>query len=188
MTGKDARREQILTAAIRLFAEREYHNVQMDEIAVSAAVAKGTLYNHFHSKDALYFEAIRSRLDRLIGLLQQAYPGRREPWRNLRSFLLHWQAFMVREAQFFCLWREALCRNHRPEIVEMHERLRAILREILEQGVKARAFRRVDPDDTATMILGLLDHRAAALIKAGRSGRDPAPILDLLRRGLEVAK
>ena len=35
MTGKDARREQILTAAIRLFAEREYHNVQMDEIAVS---------------------------------------------------------------------------------------------------------------------------------------------------------
>jgi AcrR family transcriptional regulator len=188
MTGKDQRRERILQAATQLFAERDFHAVQMDEIAERADVAKGTLYNHFRSKEELHIEAIRTRLDRLLGLLEKTYPGRREPWRNLRSFLLHWQAFMIREPAFFCVWREALCRNHAPEIHEMQTRVRRILCQILEQGKDAGAFRAVDVEPTAAMILGMLDHRVAWMSAAGRAERDPALIVDLLQHGLGAAK
>ena len=46
-----ATRAAIIQAAERLFAERAYEAVTVDEIAAAADVAKGTVYNHFPSKE-----------------------------------------------------------------------------------------------------------------------------------------
>lgn len=48
---REATRETIIHAAERLFSERAYDGVTVDEIAATADVAKGTLYNHFASKE-----------------------------------------------------------------------------------------------------------------------------------------
>jgi AcrR family transcriptional regulator len=48
-----ARREQILEAAARLFAEKGFHRTTTREIADAADVSEGTLYNYFESKEAL---------------------------------------------------------------------------------------------------------------------------------------
>ena len=47
-----ARRAQILQAAVRSFAQRGIH-VSVDEICVEAGVSKGALYGYFPSKDAI---------------------------------------------------------------------------------------------------------------------------------------
>lgn len=47
-------RAAILTAAEALFAARGVEAVSIDEIAAAADLAKGTLYNHFADKDALF--------------------------------------------------------------------------------------------------------------------------------------
>lgn len=47
------RREQLLDAAARVFAQRGYSNAQMDEIAAAADTSKGGLYFHFPTKEAL---------------------------------------------------------------------------------------------------------------------------------------
>jgi AcrR family transcriptional regulator len=44
------RRQDILNAALILFENRGYSETSMEEIAASADVARGTLYNHFESK------------------------------------------------------------------------------------------------------------------------------------------
>lgn len=48
------RRTQILEAAARTFAEHGYEGTRMDDVAKEAAVAKGLIYKHFPSKDALF--------------------------------------------------------------------------------------------------------------------------------------
>ena len=48
------RRELILSAAGRLFGDRGYAQVTLDEIAAEANVTKPMLYRHFDSKKALY--------------------------------------------------------------------------------------------------------------------------------------
>jgi AcrR family transcriptional regulator len=53
-TAEPAKAQRIIDAAIQLFAERPYHEVRMDDIALRAKVAKGTLYLHFKDKEALY--------------------------------------------------------------------------------------------------------------------------------------
>lgn len=47
------RREQILDAAVKVFAERGFHRSTIRDIARAAGVADGTIYNYFENKTAL---------------------------------------------------------------------------------------------------------------------------------------
>jgi TetR/AcrR family transcriptional repressor of mexJK operon len=50
-------RKRLLDAACEAFREEGYQ-VSIDRIAARARVARQTLYNHFHSKDALFVEVV----------------------------------------------------------------------------------------------------------------------------------
>lgn len=65
----DLTRKQILSAAQILFTERGYDNTSIDDVAKKADIAKGTLYYHFDSKEAV---AIALRVDSFVGTLQNA--------------------------------------------------------------------------------------------------------------------
>lgn len=55
----DARREQILDCAVRLFGERPYASVSTTEIAAQAGVARGLLNHYFGTKRDLYLQVVR---------------------------------------------------------------------------------------------------------------------------------
>lgn len=55
------RSQQILDAALAVFAERGYAAARMDDIALRSGLSKGGLYAHFSSKDEV-FEALLSRV------------------------------------------------------------------------------------------------------------------------------
>jgi len=57
-----ARREQIVGAATRVFAEKGFHRATTREVARAAGVSEGTIYNYFEDKDALLL-AILDRLN-----------------------------------------------------------------------------------------------------------------------------
>ncbi len=56
----DARREQILDCAVRLFGERPYPAVSTTDIARAAGVARGLLNHYFGTKRDLYLEVVRT--------------------------------------------------------------------------------------------------------------------------------
>jgi AcrR family transcriptional regulator len=56
----DQRRRQILSAARRLFNERHYGAVSLDEIAAEAGVARGLINHYFGTKRDLYVEVVRA--------------------------------------------------------------------------------------------------------------------------------
>ena len=53
-----ARREQILEAATRVFAEKGFRRATTREVAREAGVSEGTIYNYFEDKDALLIAII----------------------------------------------------------------------------------------------------------------------------------
>lgn len=59
----ESRREQIVTAAVRLFSERGYFQTTIDEIAKEAEVSKGLVYLYFKDKNDLLFYALRFVLE-----------------------------------------------------------------------------------------------------------------------------
>jgi AcrR family transcriptional regulator len=58
----DARREQILAVAVRLFGERGYAQVSTGDVARGAGVARGLVNHYFGTKKELYLEVIRLML------------------------------------------------------------------------------------------------------------------------------
>ena len=63
-------REAIVDAAARLFLERGFGSVSMDELAVAAGLARRTLYNQFASKEEIF----RAMLLRVSRQLEHAFP------------------------------------------------------------------------------------------------------------------
>lgn len=53
-----SRRDEILAVAVRLFAERGYHGVSMDDIGSAAGVTGPALYHHFAGKEAMLVAAL----------------------------------------------------------------------------------------------------------------------------------
>jgi AcrR family transcriptional regulator len=61
--ARDDKRERLLTAAAAVFAERDFHQVQVSDVAERAGVGKGTVYLYFPTKDDLHRAALEASLD-----------------------------------------------------------------------------------------------------------------------------
>src|SRR5262245_62341596 len=65
-SSRNDRRQRIVIAASQMFAERSYVEVQMDDLARAAAVAKPTIYRYFNSKEDLFLEALDGKMGGLV--------------------------------------------------------------------------------------------------------------------------
>jgi AcrR family transcriptional regulator len=75
---KEARPQELLDAALALFAEKGFAATRAEEVAARAGVSKGTLYLYYPSKEELLKAVIRENLGLLIAEGQElvsAYEG-----------------------------------------------------------------------------------------------------------------
>jgi TetR/AcrR family transcriptional regulator len=87
----DAKRTRIIEAATQHFAEHGYHTARVGDIATVLGIAKGSIFQHFGSKDGLFFEVYK---------------------RAVRSFAKYLDApAEVRDAGFFDVLRYWLVRT-----------------------------------------------------------------------------
>lgn len=85
---KKARPQEILDAALAVFAEKGFAGARMEDISQRAGVTKGTIYLYFDSKDALFKALVRESLAPTIaGVVERAraYDG---PSRDLLVLVL----------------------------------------------------------------------------------------------------
>ena len=66
------RREQILGAAVRVFAQRGFHACRVSDIADEAGVAHGLLYHYFSSKDELLDTIFLERWTVMLDVIRAA--------------------------------------------------------------------------------------------------------------------
>jgi AcrR family transcriptional regulator len=69
ITRKDQRREAILAVAAEVFFEEGYQAASMSAIAARLGGSKGTLYNYFGSKEALFEAHVRESCGRIAAEL-----------------------------------------------------------------------------------------------------------------------
>lgn len=84
-TLADARREQILAAAKRVFRLRGFHAARMEEICKEAELSPGSMYRHFTSKDAIIDELVEREFDDYLALVRR-YLGSAEGIAALLDF------------------------------------------------------------------------------------------------------
>jgi AcrR family transcriptional regulator len=71
----DERPQELLDAALSVFAEHGYRTTTLDQVAEAAGVTKGTIYHYFSTKEELLLRAIEHYQDRAFARLDVVRRG-----------------------------------------------------------------------------------------------------------------
>ncbi len=83
----DERRAQLLALARKVFTERSYDDVSIDDIAVAAGISKGLLYHYFPTKRDLYVAGLRETSRELVSTVSAAIDDSQPPAERVRAAL-----------------------------------------------------------------------------------------------------
>jgi AcrR family transcriptional regulator len=183
----ESKQEEILAAASKIFAARQYHEVLCDEIAAEAGVGKGTIYRYFRTKEDLYFSTILHGYEAVNESLASAIAAETSPEKRLERIALEllkyfWErryfyALLYRNEQRF-LAQEGRLKKNREHLVQLVE-------QTIRQGIATGAFRSVDPKTAAELFLGMI--RAINVFRRESDRLDDlvAELIGLWTRGIE---
>jgi len=155
-------RQEILETALKLFSERGFHTVSMQQIAEASEFAVGSLYNFFESKEALFEELIESRSEKIVGDLVAVLDGPGTEEERLTNFIRYLPKLMEEHAEFIKLYvselgtRSAMLSKGRDKD-KLNAVLNSRLEQLLEVGICKRSFRPVDPTITAKSISSIME-------------------------------
>src|SRR3954452_16086764 len=158
-----AARDELLDAALRVFAERGYRHAGVDEIATAAGYSKGALYWHFATKEELLLTLIEERIDApmraTVALLGSAPPERDMSVEASRSFARR----LSEERDAVLLEREYWSLAIRdPELRAVYAERQAELRKALARALEARGRHLGTPDmpmraeDVARVVMSII--------------------------------
>jgi AcrR family transcriptional regulator len=143
---------EILEAAEEAFAEKGYVTVSMEEVASRAEFAVGTLYKFFRSKDELFREILRRKLETFIPRIDNILSGRAKPLEKIKAYFFECLEHFWESPRFFRLFTHqtmgAIC-DHRagfaPGILELYHRILKSLEGVFKKGIASGVFRPVSP-------------------------------------------
>jgi AcrR family transcriptional regulator len=195
---KEARPQEILEAALAVFAEKGFAAARMDEVARRAGVTKGTIYLYFPSKDELFKSLVREAIGGTLAQVTayaDVYDGSA---RALLVQVLHTIGTVMRTSDRIVLPKIILAESGNfPELVrfyrfEIIEKGMELFRGIVARGIAQGEFRDVAPEHVARLCVAPL--LLGALWRATFAPFDPEPYdiealiethIDVLTRGLE---
>jgi AcrR family transcriptional regulator len=141
-----ARRELIVAAALREFAERGYEGASMGRIAAAAGVTRTVLYDHFPSKEALFASLLERESGALVEHMRQTLTGQGTMRERMRATF---EAFFAFAQEHPTAWRLLFPENPPLDgtVAEAHRRVRADSNRALARLLVQDARRAgIDPD------------------------------------------
>jgi AcrR family transcriptional regulator len=149
-------RDQLLDAAVRVYAEAGYRGATTRRIALAAGVNEITLFRHFGSKDTLIREAIaRSQQGSTIALPETPVYPLRELCDYARAHLaeMRTRRALIRTCMGEFEEHPDVIAPENSPVAQAAKALRRYLARLREVGLATASF---DEDVAATMLMGVL--------------------------------
>jgi TetR/AcrR family transcriptional regulator len=123
----EAKRTRIIDAAMRHFAEQGYHAARVGDIAAQLGIAKGSVFQHFGSKDGLFFEVYKKAVRAFPAYLDAPAEVRDEGFFSVLRYWLTRTEHMLHED--WIPYRIALLGNYGTDLTLKREINRFLLSE-----------------------------------------------------------
>ncbi len=150
-------RSQILTAASERFRQFGYTKTTMAEIARDCAMSAANLYRYFENKQAIAAILTQQCLDELLLRLKAVVAQEERPaaerLRELVLTVLHYTHGEWSENPRMNELVSEICELRHDIVETFHERKRALLRDLLRQGLERGEFAPHDLDATASALI-----------------------------------
>lgn len=162
--AKEARRREILMAALKAFSDKGYDKTSMNDIVAASGLSKGTLYWYFKNKQALFlamidmvFADIGSYFETTLAEMQDLPPPQklRRVLTGMDTLMDEMMSFAGLYADFFTqAWQEPSIQEN---LATQYNRFIDALVPVIQSGIDEGYFREVDVRTTARTILGAID-------------------------------
>lgn len=160
---RDPARNQgrILKAAVAEFARHGLGGARVDRIAARAGANKRMLYYYFGNKDALFLAVLEESYARIRAAERALHLTDVDPREAMRRLVEFTWRYYLQHPEFLTLLNsENLHRGRHVKrsknVVAMHAPFVAMIKQVLERGARAGAFRRgVDPVQLYISVAGL---------------------------------
>lgn len=164
---KDAKKQQIIQAAMQVFSEKGVVNTKMIDIAKAAGIGKGTIYEYFKNKDDIFinlFEMFFSQIEQEIVLI---LGKNTHPTEKLKQFVsLTVNSLFNKNSNFaeimLDIWAEGIRErkekiNQILDLRKIYSEYRNIISKILQDGIDKGCFKTMDTTLAASLFIGSLD-------------------------------
>jgi AcrR family transcriptional regulator len=175
----EARRDQILEAALHLFSRQGFAESSVDEIAAEAGLGKATLYLYFPSKEDLLRKLVdHFRLVPDIGAMVESIRNMPPATGIPRLVAAIWRQLKERKEIAHVLVREVFSNPERARLYTEQVRLpgRYLLARYLESWMKRGKLKRLNPEAASQALFGMLWYFLQSQELMG--GKELAPLSD----------
>jgi AcrR family transcriptional regulator len=184
-----AHREEILSAAEKVFAAKGFFPTTMSDIAREAEFGTGTLYKYFKSKEDLYFTLIDEKVEEINRLVRAELSQKTSVIQRIKKVLGLQLEFIERNRDFFRIYISERSRFEwtvKDELgKDLHEKMVTyidILAGVMMQGIREGEFRPLDPVDLAHALVGIVN----SFVFEWLISRKPYPLVSKLGTVLEI--
>jgi TetR/AcrR family transcriptional regulator, fatty acid metabolism regulator protein len=167
--------QQIIEAAIRVFARNGYYNSRVSDIAREAGIASGTIYLYFRTKEEILVTLFREKMAAFVAHLRREIAGERDAVAKIRRLVeLHFTVLeespaLAEVVQVELRQGQKFFRGASAHEVSAYFEL---IGSVLEEGVAAGRFRADVPVKVATKVLfGAMDQMATSWVLGKRGYR-----------------
>ena len=182
-------REEILSAAEKVFAAKGFFLTTMSDIAREAEFGTGTLYKYFRSKEELYFTLIDEKVEEINRLVKAELSQRTSAVERIKKALGLQFEFFERNRDFFRIYiseRNRFEWTVKDELGKgLHEKMITyinILAEVMRQGIEREEFRSMNPMDLAHALVGIVN----SFVFEWMISREPYPLISKVDTVLEI--
>ena len=166
-TRDQKKRKEILKVAERLFANKAFHEVKLDDIATGARVGKGTIYIYFKDKQDLYLSLVREgMLELLEGIKAHAATPQPAP-RSLGVIIAELAQFRIARPLMFQLIRSVMPGQCDNLLLPIRSELAKVIEQVIRRGVRAKEL--IDPHPELTSQIIMASVRGAVLFGPANS-------------------
>ncbi|MBN2137676.1 MAG: TetR/AcrR family transcriptional regulator [Sedimentisphaerales bacterium] len=165
-------REEILDAALRLFSEKGFHNVSVQEIAEEAEFSVGTLYNFFASKESLFAGLMSSCAKRISEILVPILDEKTDERGKISNFIhAHKQIIESYASSIRLYLSQDVCSvltvrpDVEPEADAVRDTIQQKLSSIFKSGVRKGVFKEMDPRAASLSLSAMLESFVFSMIK-----------------------
>jgi len=147
LLSRPSAKERILDAALEVFSLKGFHPATMDEIAEKAGVGKGTLYRYFETKEKLFAELVRLRLEELGRRAGSSIDGRDDVLTMISKYIrIYFEFFDLNQRLYRLIIQEQLDLGKQSPNEYFHKVLRAVpnLKRKVYEGTQQGILKDVD--------------------------------------------
>jgi TetR/AcrR family transcriptional regulator len=142
----DATRRALLEAGARLFPEKGFDGVSVEDLATRAGINKALISYHFGGKRGLYVAVLESAFVEMAERLRTVEDGAPDAREGLHLFLRAFEDMTRGRPDFPALFlREAVSTGIHPAVLPHLLSIMRVTRRLAERGHREGLFRRVDP-------------------------------------------